>query len=268
MLVTITQDEGTYSQVYVIRLYELGYSALIWRKYVVTIYNKLFGVCYTMTAFWSIIRRDLRLALRQGSDSVMVVMFFVLTVILFPFGIGPEANILARVASAIIFVAALLASMLSLERLFQLDYEDGSLELLTLSKVPLEVVVIAKTTAHWLTTGVPLIVAAPLLAILLNMPMDGLLMLWVALLLVTPTLSLIGSIGAALVLGARRGGVLISLLVLPLFIPVLIFGVSIVEAALGGFALKTQILILLALFASCLAFCPFAAAAAIRAAVE
>jgi len=221
-----------------------------------------------MTALFALIHRDLRLAFRQGSDSVMVVMFFVLTVVLFPFGIGPEGNILARVASAVIFVAALLASMLSLERLFQLDYEDGSLELLTVSPVPLELIVIAKVTAHWITTGLPLMIAAPFLAILMNMPFDGLGVIWLALLLVTPTLSLIGAIGAALVLGARRGGVLISLLVLPLFVPVLIFGVAVVEAALGGFAMKTQILILLGIFSAALAFCPFAAAAALRAAVE
>lgn len=221
-----------------------------------------------MGRFISIVRRDLRLALRQGSDSVMVVMFFVLTVILFPFGIGPEGNILARVAPGVIMVAALLASMLSLERIFQADYEDGSLELLTLSPLPLELIVLAKTLAHWLTTGLPLIIASPLLAILMNMDIKGLMMLMVALLLVTPTLSLIGAIGAALVLGSRRGGVLISLLVLPLFVPVLIFGVSLVDAALGGFALKSQILVLSGILLGCLALCPFAAALAVRQSVE
>ncbi|WP_028879590.1 heme exporter protein CcmB [Terasakiella pusilla] len=221
-----------------------------------------------MGRFISVVRRDLRLALRQGSDSVMVVMFFLLTVVLFPFGIGPEGNILARVASGVIFVAALLASMLSLERLFQTDYEDGSLELLTLSPVPLEIVVLGKITAHWLTTGLPLIIASPLLAVLMNMSSDGFSMLMLALLLGTPALSLIGAIGAALVLGSRRGGVLISLLVLPLFVPVLIFGVGLVEAAIGGFAVKSQILILSGILFACLAFCPFAAAAAVRQSVE
>lgn len=221
-----------------------------------------------MGRFISIVRRDLRLALRQGSDSVMVVMFFVLTVVLFPFGIGPEGNILARVASGVIFVAALLASMLSLERLFQTDYEDGSLELLTLSPMPLEIIVLAKITAHWLTTGLPLMIASPLLAILMNMDGNGFSMLMLALLLGTPALSLIGAIGAALVLGSRRGGVLISLLVLPLFVPVLIFGVGLIEAAIGGFAVKSQILILSGIFFACLALCPFAAAAAVRQSVE
>jgi len=221
-----------------------------------------------MGRFLSIVRRDLRLALRQGSDSVMVVMFFILTVVLFPLGIGPEGNILARVASGVIFVAALLASMLSLERIFQTDYEDGSLELLTLSPMPLEIIVLAKITAHWLTTGLPLIIAAPLLAVLMNMNGDGFGMLMLALLLGTPALSLIGAIGAALVLGSRRGGVLISLLVLPLFVPVLIFGVGLIEAAIGGFAVKSQILILSGILFACLAFCPFAAAAAVRQSVE
>ncbi|WP_419798581.1 MAG: heme exporter protein CcmB [Terasakiella sp.] len=221
-----------------------------------------------MGRFLSIVRRDLRLALRQGSDSVMVVMFFVLTVVLFPFGIGPEGNILARVASGVIFVAALLASMLSLERLFQTDYEDGSLELLTLSPLPLEIIVLAKITAHWLTTGLPLMIASPLLAVLMNMDGNGFTMLMLALLLGTPALSLIGAIGAALVLGSRRGGVLISLLVLPLFVPVLIFGVGLIEAAIGGFAVKSQILVLSGILFACLAFCPFAAAAAVRQSVE
>jgi len=221
-----------------------------------------------MGRFISVVRRDLRLALRQGSDSVMVVMFFVLTVILFPFGIGPEGNILARVAPGVIMVAALLASMLSLERIFQADYEDGSLELLTLSPMPLEAIVLAKTLAHWLTTGLPLIIASPLLAVLMNMDIKGFSMLMVALLLATPTLSLIGAIGAALVLGSRRGGVLISLLVLPLFVPVLIFGVSLVDAALGGFAVKSQILILSGILLACLAMCPFASAMAVRQSVE
>lgn len=221
-----------------------------------------------MNRFLSIVRRDLRLALRQGSDSVMVVMFFILTVVLFPFGIGPEGNILARVASGVIFVAALLASMLSLERLFQTDYEDGSLELLALSPVPMEVIVLGKVCAHWLTTGLPLMIASPLLAILMNMDEKGFTMLMLALALATPALSLIGAIGAALVLGSRRGGVLISLLVLPLFVPVLIFGVGLIEAAIGGFAVKSQILVLSAILFACLAFCPFAAAAAVRQSVE
>ena len=166
-----------------------------------------------MSRLVEIIHRDLRLALRQGSDSVMVVTFFVLTVILFPFGIGPEENILERVSPGVLWVTALLASMLSLDRLFQADYEDGSLELLALTPTPLEVLVIGKVVAHWLTTALPLMVAAPLLAVLLHMNGDGFVSLLLSMVLGTPTLSLIGAMGAALVLGARRGGVLLSLLV-------------------------------------------------------
>ena len=154
-----------------------------------------------MSRLISIVRRDLYLALRQGMDSTMVVTFFIIAVVLFPLGIGPEPNILARISSGVIWVAALLASMLSLERLFQTDYEDGSLELLALQPVALELTVAAKIIAHWLTTGLPLIVAAPLLAVLMNMQAEGFAILIVTLLLGTPTLSLIGAIGAALTLG-------------------------------------------------------------------
>jgi heme exporter protein B len=156
----------------------------------------------------------------------MVVTFFILTVILFPFGLGPETNLLERVSPGVLMVTALLASMLSLDRLFQADYEDGSLELLAMSPMPLELAVAAKMLAHWLTTGLPLIVVAPVLAVLLHLPAEGFAPLLAAMALGTPVLSLIGGIGAALVLGARRGGVLLSLLILPLYIPVLIFSVK------------------------------------------
>jgi heme exporter protein B len=221
-----------------------------------------------MSGFMSVLKRDLHLATRQGMDNMMVVMFFVLAVILFPFGVGPEPNILARIAAGVIWVAALLASMLSLERLFQTDYEDGSLELLTLSPIALEVIVLAKITAHWLTTGLPLIVAAPLLAVLLNMNTEGFPMLIVALLLGTPSLSLIGAVGAALILGSRRGGVLLALLILPLYIPVLIFGVSAVDAVMGGLESKAQLLIMGAFLLGALPLCPWAAAAGVRQAIE
>ncbi|MBF0393811.1 MAG: heme exporter protein CcmB [Alphaproteobacteria bacterium] len=221
-----------------------------------------------MRRFVEIVRRDLRLALRQGSDSVMVVTFFVLTVVLFPFGIGPEVNILERVSAGILWVVALLASMLSLDRLFQADYEDGSLELLALTPTPLGVVVAAKVVAHWLTTGLPLIVAAPVLAVLLHMNADGFGVLLIAMALGTPTLSLIGSIGAALVLGARRGGVLLSLLVLPLYVPVLIFGVGAVDAAVQGFESQAQLLVMGAILLAALPLAPWASAAALRQALE
>jgi heme exporter protein B len=221
-----------------------------------------------MSGFISILKRDLHLATRQGMDNMMVVMFFVIAVVLFPFGVGPEPNILARIAAGVIWVAALLASMLSLERLFQTDFEDGSLELLSLSPITLEVTVLAKVTAHWLTTGLPLIVAAPLLAVLLNMNAEGFPMLILALLLGTPSLSLIGAVGAALILGSRRGGVLLALLILPLYIPVLIFGVSAVDAVIGGFEANAQLLILGAFLMGALALCPWAAAAGVRQAIE
>jgi heme exporter protein B len=221
-----------------------------------------------MNGFFAILQRDLRLALRQGADSVMVVAFFIVTTTLFPFGVGPEANILARIASGVIWVSALLAAMLSLERVFQTDYEDGTLELLTLSPVSLELLVLGKVLAHWLTTGLPLIIAAPLMAVMLNMDQDGFVILMVAMLLGTPALSLIGAIGAALILGARRGGVLVSLLVLPLYIPVLIFGAGAVEAALLGIPATAQLQIMAAILLIALAATPFATAHAVRQAME
>ena len=221
-----------------------------------------------MTRFWHLVGRDLRLALRQGSDATIAVMFFVLCVVLFPFGVGPEPNILARIAAGVIWVAALLASLLSLERLFLTDYEDGSLELMALGGLPLELVVLAKTAAHWLVTGVPLLIAAPLLAVLLNMERGGFGALELTLLLGSPALSLIGGIGAALTLGARRGGVLISLLILPLYIPVLIFGAGAIDAVLTGLSPRPHLLILAALLVAALPLAPVASAAALRQALE
>ena len=221
-----------------------------------------------MSRFLRLVARDLRLALRQGSDATIAVMFFVLCVVLFPFGVGPEPNILARIAAGVIWVAALLASLLSLERLFQTDYEDGSLELLSLSPLPLEAAVLAKTLAHWLVTGVPLIVAAPLLAVLLNMDAQGFGVLVLTLTLGTPILSLIGAIGAALTLGARRGGVLLSLLILPLYIPVLIFGSGAIDAAINGLTPRPHLLLLAGILAAALPLAPWAGAAALRQAVE
>jgi heme exporter protein B len=221
-----------------------------------------------MRPFWLLIGRDLRLAFRQGADTLGAVAFFVLAVVLFPFGVGPEPAILARIAPGVIWVAALLASMLSLERLFQLDYEDGSLELLALGPIPLEATVAAKVAAHWLTTGLPLTVAAPLLAVLLQMDARGLAALVAALAIGTPLLSLIGAVGAALVLGARRGGVLLSLLVLPLYIPVLIFGVAAVDAAVFGFAVRPYLTVLAGLLIAAVVVVPWVTAAALRQALE
>lgn len=221
-----------------------------------------------MNRFLAVVRRDLRLSLRQGTDSLMTLVFFVIAIVLFPLGVGPEPNVLARIGGGVVWVAALLASMLALEKLFQTDFEDGGLELLALAPMPLEAVVLAKVVAHWLTAGLPLVIVSPLLGLLMNIPADVFPTLVLALLLGTPALSLIGGVGAGLILGARRGGVLLSLLVLPLFIPVLIFGVSAVEAAAQGLPAKASLLILGGLALGALALSPWAAAAAIRQALE
>jgi heme exporter protein B len=219
-------------------------------------------------AFNAIVARDLRLALRQGADAAMAVLFFVLAVALFPFGVGPEANVLARIAPGVLWVMALLAALLSLDRMFLADYEDGALELIVLSPVPLALVVLAKALAHWLVAGLPLVAAAPILAVLLQLPAEGFATLIGAMLLGTPILSLVGGVGAALTLGARRGGVLIALLVLPLYVPALIFGAAAVEASLSGASARPHLLLLGALLAAALPLCPIAGAAALRQATE
>jgi heme exporter protein B len=211
-----------------------------------------------------ILMRDLRMSLRQGSDLAMVVMFFVITAALFPFGIGPEPVILARIAAGIVTVCAMLATLLSLDRMFLNDYEDGSLDLMTFTPLPLEAVVLAKITAHWLLTGLPLIVAAPILAVLFNLPQDGYATLFAVMALATPTLSLIGAIGASLTLGARRAGVLVSVLVLPLYIPVLIFAAGAIDAAIMGLPVRPYLLILAAMLVAALPLAPWASAAALR----
>jgi len=219
-------------------------------------------------AFVAILRRDLRLALRRGGDSLQPLLFFVIAAALFPLGVGPAPEILARIGTGVIWVLALLAVMLSLDRLYQADAEDGSLELFGQSVLPLELVALAKCAAHWLTSGLALVVASPLLALLLQLPGEAMVVLALALLLGTPTLTLIGSIGAALLLGARRGSVLLALLVLPLYIPVLIFGVSAVEGEVMGLSGRPQLLILAAMLLAALALAPFASAAALRLALE
>ncbi|MBI06257.1 MAG: heme exporter protein CcmB [Rhodospirillaceae bacterium] len=221
-----------------------------------------------VTAFLNLIGRDLRLALRGGIGSLVAVVFFIIAVALFPLGIGPESILLERVAPGVLWVCALLATMLSLGRMFEEDYEDGSLEITALGPLPLEAVVLAKVLSHWLTTGLPLIIAAPVLAVLVNMSTEGFTVLMVSLLLGTPILSLIGSVGAALTVGLRRGGVLISLLVLPLYVPVLIFGVGAVEGAIFGLGASANLLILAGGFLVALVLTPWASAAALRMALE
>ncbi len=221
-----------------------------------------------MSGFLALIRRDLRLALRQGGDCVMAAAFFVLACSLFPFGVGSEPEILARIAAGVVLVMALLASLLSLERLFAADYEDGSLDLLILAPVPLEVIVLAKIVAHWIVTGLPLLAVAPLLAFLLGLDPAGYLPLLAVMALSGPTLSLIGAAGAALTLGARRGGVLLSLLILPLYIPVLIYATGTVDAVIHGREAQTPLLLLGAMLLTALPLCPWAAAVALRQAAE
>ena len=200
-----------------------------------------------MRAFLGLIGQDLRLGIRQGGDIGLVLGFFVLAVILFPFGIGPEPELLRRVAAGIVWVAALLAAVLSLDRLFAADYADGGLDLIALSAMPLELAVLAKAAAHWLTTGLPLVIVSPLLAILVDLDRAALPSLVVGLLLGTPAMSLVGAIAAALSLGARRPGVLLTLLVLPLYLPPLIFGTAAVEASLAAEGARAHLLLLTAL---------------------
>ena len=221
-----------------------------------------------MNVFFAIVRRDVTLALRRMSDTMSVLLFFILAIVLFPLGIGPELNVLSRIAAGTIWVVALLAAMLSLDRLFQIDADEGGLDLLILAPLPLEVVVIAKCLAHWLVTGVPLIFSAPILSVLLNMSRDGFLVMIVAMVLATPTLSLIGAVGAALTVGTRRGGVLVSLLVLPLLTPVLILGASAVDLALAGLNAVPLLMLLGAVLLVAALLCPWAAASGLRLTIE
>ena len=221
-----------------------------------------------MKAWWAVVRRDLTIAGRRLSDAVAVVMFFVLAVVLFPLGVGPELEILQRIAPGIIWVAALLAAMLSLDQLFQSDADDGSLDLLVLAPIPLEIIVLAKCCAHWMVTGLPLILATPILGFLLNLPATGHFVMLITLIVATPTISLLGSVGAALTVGARRGGVLVALLILPLLTPILIMSASAVDLALVGLNYVPLVLLLLAFFLVSVVLCPLASAAALRLAVE
>jgi heme exporter protein B len=219
-------------------------------------------------AFWGVFRRDLRLSLRQGGDVGLVLGFFVLAVLLFPFGVGPEPQLLARVAAGIIWVAALLAAVLSLDRLFAPDHADGGLDLIALSPTPLEVAVLAKAAAHWVTTGLPVTLLSPVLAVFVDLDPTAIPVLVLGLLIGTPALSLLGAIAAALTLGARRPGVLISLLVLPLFLPTLIFATSAVEASLAAGGARPHLLLLGAVSLAALPLAPLATAAALRQALE
>ena len=215
-------------------------------------------------AFFAVIRRDLILAFRRRAEVANPVFFFILVVTLFPLGIGAQPKLLQAMAPGVIWVSALLAVMLSLDSLFRSDFDDGSLEQMLLSSHPLTILVFAKIIAHWLVTGLPLLFVAPLLAIFLGLPEQALGTLLITLVLATPVLSLIGSIGVSLTVGLRRGGMILSLLVLPLYVPVLIFASNAVEMAGNGLAVDAQINILLAIFFMSVVLAPLPAAAALK----
>lgn len=215
-----------------------------------------------------IVVRDLTLEWRRRTDVLATLFFFVIVVSLFPLGIGPDMALLRTVAPGVVWVAALLASMLALARLFTNDFQDGTLEQLLLTPQPLYLIVVGKVLALWLLSGLPLALLAPVLGIQFGLSADTLLVLVVSLLIGTPVLGLIGSIGAALTLGLRSGGVLISLLILPLYIPVLIFGAGAVDASIAGLSPQANLYLLGALFAITLVFAPWATAAALRISLE
>lgn len=221
-----------------------------------------------MASFWALVRRDLALAFRTGGGGALGVAFFVIVAVLVPFGVGPKPDLLAVIAPGMLWVAALLACMLTLDRLFQADVEDGSMDLLALSPVPLEAVVLAKCLAHWLTTGLPLLLAAPVMALTLSMPSEAYGPMIAALALGTPSLSLIGAIGAALTAGMRRGGVLTAVLVLPLYIPTLILGALAGNAAASGLDSTPYLMLSGAITLACLPLCPLVAAAGLRLALR
>lgn len=219
-------------------------------------------------AFKTIIMRDLLLAMRRRSDVLTTLFFFVIVVSLFPLGIGPELNTLRLIAPGVFWVAALLASMLALEKLFFVDYQDGALEQMLLVPQPLSILVLGKVLAHWLVTGLPLVLLSPLLGLQYDLSMDTIGTMMLTLLIGTPALSLIGAIGAALTLGIRSGGVLVSLLVLPLYIPVLIFGAGAVEAEVSGLGGAGHLSMLGAILLLSALAAPLATSAALRISAE
>ena len=222
-----------------------------------------------MSAAWALLRRDLVLAWREGGTIGVALGFYLVVVAITPLGLGPDLNLLSRIAPGILWVALLLASLLSADRIFHNDYEDGALDVLATGPLPLEVVAAAKSLAHSLTTGIPLALLAPMLGLLLNLPIDAYPPLVLAMLAGTPAVSFVAAIGASLTLGLRRSGVLLALLVLPLYVPVLIFGVSTVSAASVGPASPwPPFLILCALSLASIVLAPIASAAALRAALR
>ena len=215
-------------------------------------------------AWLQIFQRDLLIAFRRRSEIIHPIIFFVMVISLFPLAIGDDKVLLQKIAPAIIWVTALLATMLSLDNLFRSDFEDGSLEQMTFLKSPLSLLVSAKITAHWIITGLPLILITPLLAVLLYVPTEIISMLLLTLLLGTPTLSLIGAVGIALTVGLRQGGVILSLLILPLYIPVLIFATLALQNVEQGFSAEAQLAMMLAILVLAITLSPFAIAAALK----
>ena len=212
----------------------------------------------------ALLLRDIRLAIRAGGGFGLGLAFFLIVVVLVPFGVGPQSELLSRIAAGTLWIGALLACLLSLDRIFALDWEDGSLDLLATAPLPMEAIAAIKALAHWLTTGLPLVLAAPILAVLLNLPTAGYGPLILSLLLGTPALSMIGTFGAALTVGLKRGGLLLSLLVLPLYVPTLIFGAEAARRGVDGFDTTTPMLMLAGITCGTIALLPFAAAAVLR----
>ena len=217
-----------------------------------------------LKAYYHLLLRDLRLALRSRHELANPLIFFVLVVTLFPLAVTPTPEALQAMAPGVIWVSALLAVLLSLDRLFKQDYEDGSLDQLMLSPNPLMILVLAKVTAHWLLTGLPLVIVAPLLGMFMSLPTEAVMVLIYSLLLGTPVLSLIGAIGVSLTVAVNRGGVLLSLIILPLYIPIVIFGANAVDVAMDGMSVKGQLYFLAAVLALSLSLAPLATSVALR----
>ena len=217
-----------------------------------------------MKKFLALVQRDLILVYRNANDAWVVLFFFVIAVTLFPLGIGPDPSVLQQFSGGIIWICALLSAMLSLDGVFQSDFDDGSLDQMILTSYPLELLVLGKCLVHWLTTGFPILLISPVLATMLNMNLDSYSTLLITMLLGTPTISLMGGVGAALVLGSRLSGVLISLIILPLIIPILIFSVAAINASGEGMEISSAVKLLGALLIISSVFCPWATAATLR----
>jgi heme exporter protein B len=215
-------------------------------------------------SFLALVRRDLRLAVREGGAIGTALGFFLIVVSLMPLGLGPDLNLLSRIAAGVLWIALLLAALLSLNRIFEADYEDGTLDVLATGRLPLELVAAAKSLAHWITTGIPLALLAPVLGILLNLDLGSYPILVATTLAGTPAVSFLGAIGAALTVKARRGGLLLALIVLPLYVPTLIFGIAAVSATAGPSGVGASFLILTAISLAAAVLGPMAAAAALR----